>query len=432
MTADKRLAVYVVFNVLILAAAFMYVHQFIDAVPVFNHEGFVERSKNALFGLSFFTSPRPFTVDLLYKLWGSQPEQIVVGQQFLLMLSWIILSMAIGSLTHVTALRLISAVAFPCFMFWWNILGWTFVMRSEAVSFSLFALWLAALLFFMQKPQRPLLILLIGTTFFFSFTRDNLPYALLFCTGLLLLLLKKYHRLFYKQYAPLLKALLLSVILIFSLQTLSAHLGKRHEFCLVNVLMQRIFVNDDYTQWFVDKGMPVDSTILQWRGKWASSDDFSLYKDRQYAPFLQWVSVKGQFAYGLFLLTHPHYTLQPLLRDLAPMFSYNLDLYTHKPPPLAFIRFMYMLLPFSSLLTALCTAFLAILVFARTARTEALVLAVLIATVFFNALFIYHADAMEVPRHSIMNMIALECLTYTGFLVLADVMLAKTKHQGAG
>ena len=62
MTADKRLAVYVLFNVLVLAAAFMYVRQYLDAVPIFNHEGFVERSKNTLFGLSFFTSPRPFTV----------------------------------------------------------------------------------------------------------------------------------------------------------------------------------------------------------------------------------------------------------------------------------------------------------------------------------------------------------------------------------
>jgi len=276
-----------------------------------------------------------------------------------------------------------------------------------------------------------LLVLLIITTFFFSFTRDNLPYALLFCTGLLLLLLKKYHCSFYTQYARLLKTLLLSVILIFSLQTLSAHLGKRHEFCLINVLLQRIFVNDDYTQWFIDRGMPVDSTILQWRGKWASSDDFSLYKDRQYVPFMHWVSVKGQFTYGLFLLTHPRYTLQPLLQDLAPMFSYNLDLYTHKPPPLAFIRFMHMLLPFSSLLTALCTAFLAVLVFARAARTEGLVLAVLTVTVFFNAFFIYHADAMEVPRHSIMNMIALECLTYTGFLLFADALIAKTPQRGA-
>jgi hypothetical protein len=428
MAVDKRILLYVGLNILVLVAACIYGQLYIDGIPVFNHEGFVERSKNSLLGLSFFTSPRPFTVDLLYKLWGSEPEQIVIGQQCLLTLSWVILSIAIGSLLHSFALRLISAILFPCFMFWWNIFGWTFVMRSEAVSFSLFALWLATLLFFIQKPQKLPLGLLIITTFFFSFTRDNLPYALLAGTVLLLSILRKYHRSYYKKNGVLLKVLLLSMLLIFALQTLSAHLGKRHDFCLINVLLQRILVNDDYTRWFIDRGMPVDSTILQWQGKWASSDDFRLYRDPRYAHFMNWVSVKGQFTYGLFLLTHPLYTLQPLVQDLAPMFSYNLDLYTHKPPQRAFIRTLHMLLPFSSVLTALCSALLAVLVFTKTARTEALLLAVLVATVFFNALFIYHADAMEVPRHSIMNMIALECLTYTGFLLLADFLLGRAQE----
>jgi len=42
----------------------------------------------------------------------------------------------------------------------------------------------------------------------------------------------------------------------------------------------------------------------------------------------------------------------------------------------------------------------------------------LTATFLFNAMFIYHADAMEVSRHSLMNVIAFQTISCLALLLL--------------
>ncbi|MCX8044069.1 MAG: hypothetical protein N3B18_08095 [Desulfobacterota bacterium] len=388
----------------------------------------MERSKQSLLEASFYTSGRPFTTKLLFKLWGSRPDHIVIGQQIFLIVSWLLLSVSLGSLTGWTVLRLISVCVLPLSVLWWNIFGWTFVMLSEAVSFAFFALWFASLIFFIRTPSRLTVLLQVIIAFFFSFTRDNVPFALVIYTILLVFFLRIGCQRFYQKHRSLLTTLILAVFVIFSLQSWSIQKGQRHQFCLVNVILQRILPHNDYTQWFIERGMPSDGDILSRRGTWASSDDNLLYRDPRYARFMHWVSTKGPFVYGLFLLTHLRYTFSPLTSQLAVMFSYNLDHYTLQPPPLLGLRILQMLLPMTSLPAAVVLTCFAVFLFVRFGRIEGAAIAALFIMVFFNALLIYHADAMEVPRHSIMNMIMLEWCTWACFLVIADTLYQISRH----
>lgn len=415
---------YALLNFLMFVALLCYIQCYFADVPIslFAHEAFVERSKESLLDASFYTSGRPFTTKLLFKLWGSRPDRIVVGQQFFLVVSWLLLSVSLGSLTGWTALRFISACIFPLSMLWWNIFGWTFVMLSEAVSFAFFALWFASLIFFLRAPNRLTMILNVVITFFFSFTRDNLPFALVFYIVLLVVFLKTRHQWFYQKHRSLLITILVCTFAISFLNAWSIQKGQRHQFCLINVMLQRIFPHDEYTRWFIERGMPIDGDILSRRGTWASSDDNLLYRDPRYGRFMRWVSSKGPFVYGLFLLTHPRYTFAPLGCQLAVMFSYNLGQYTLQPPPLLGLRILHMVLPMTSLPASIVFTCFAIFLFIRFGRIEGAAIASLFIMVFFNALLIYHADAMEVPRHSIMNMIMLECCTWACFLLIADTL----------
>jgi hypothetical protein len=147
--------------------------------PIFKGEGYIERSKNALLTLNFFISAKPFTTDFLYKIYGSNPSNSVIGQQILSSFCWIFLGFAVCLTINKKLLSIFSLILFSTLVFWWNIAGWTYVMMSESSAFSLFALWYAMVILHHQYRWRTLLLLLCVVTILFSFTRDNTPYFLL-------------------------------------------------------------------------------------------------------------------------------------------------------------------------------------------------------------------------------------------------------------
>jgi hypothetical protein len=226
--------------------------------PIFNSEGFITRSKNALLTLKFFTSNRPFTTDLLYKVYGSNPSNSVIGQQILSAFCWIFLGFAISLTINKKLLAIFSLILFSTLVFWWNIAGWTYVMRSESSAFSLFALWYAMIILYYQYRWRTLLLLLCIVTILFSFTRDNIPYFLLPFAVLLYI----NSRSSFQQQRRGWLIYLIVVIILFISQIISAQIGARHQFPLINVILKRIIVDEEKTAYFVSHGMPVDDNFI--------------------------------------------------------------------------------------------------------------------------------------------------------------------------
>jgi hypothetical protein len=397
----------------------------VQGPPVITGEGYLERSRLPLLDLSFFISARAFTTTLLYKICGSDPAAIVTVQKILLVAGWSFLSAAFGALIGSSVLRFCSLTIFPLMALWWNLLGWTLLLRSEACSFALFAIWLSTLLYFLKQPSRLRLGILTAMAMLFSFTKDNIPYFLIVVAVLLLVCGRLFASALFRRYAGLFKALLLAMLLLGIAQNISAQAGKRQQFCLVNVLLQRILPDPEYTAWFIKQGMPVDNSILQWKGQWASSEEFKLFKDNRYEPFMDWVLCRGTVTYARFLIEHPAYTFRPLVKNLPELFSYNLTLYAGLPPDKLCLRLLYALLPATSLLFAAALSLFSLRAATAYKRPICILPLILLLSAFCNALFVYHADAMEVPRHALMNMLCLECLSYMALLLLADIIAAE-------
>jgi hypothetical protein len=407
----------------------MYVLTQVQTPPVLNQEGYLERSQQSLSDPAFFFSARAFTTTLIYKVCGSNPERIVRFQKIFLVASWTLLSTTLGMLVASPFLRFLSWCVFPCMALWWNILGWSSLLLSEACSFSFFAVWLSALIVFLKKPSRLTLLVSIVVGVLFSFSKDNLPYFLLIATVLLLVSVRVCIKPFFERYSPLLKSLLFAMLLLFLVQNVSAQIGQRQQFCLVNVLLQRIFPNPEYSAWFIDRGMPVESDILKYRGQWASLENFRLFNDMQYESFMKWVLYRGTSVYAIFLVTHPDYTFRPFVKLLPVLFSYNLNLFVGLPPDIFCFRLLYAILPATSILASIALALVSFAAAIIRKRAVYVVPMVLLISLWANALFIYHADAMDVPRHCLMNMIGLECLSYMAFLLIADSVVCQKKSD---
>lgn len=393
--------------------------------PIFNSEGFIRRSKNSILELSFYTSNRPFTTDFFYKIWGSEPYQVVVGQKIFSVFSWTFLGLAISCTIHNPILKLLSLTTFSSIALWWNVGGWNNVIRSESLSFSFFALWYGVALLFKQTKSSKLFVLLIPVTVFFSFTRDNIPYFLLLFIMLTIIYF------FVNKEAELSKRqwiIYIVIVLIVSiLQSVSAQIGKRHQFPLINVIFKRILTYDDRIDFFKSRGMPVDNEfILKWKDQWASGHNWELFKNPKYNPFMEFTLHKGKYVYGAFLLTHLGYSIKSAWKDRKEIMSKNLYDYTNHPP----LEFLVQICSgFWNTLTNLIKKQLLLLICLVSlliARREVFPLIAAIC-ILFNGFFIYHADAMEVQRHNLIVLIVLAAVSVHLFFVLTDLLYNKAK-----
>ncbi len=215
----------------------------------------------------------------------------------------------------------------------------------------------------------------------------------------------------------------LFAVIICGLQSLSSYQGLRHQFPLINVLLQRVLIDKQYTDWFIEHGMPVDSDILSWKREWASSEGLKLYADPQYERFMDWTRTKGSRTYALFLLTHPAYTFFSPFLAKEEIISFGLIFYTYenykqKAPVNVLIDIFFMVV--FLLINQYSAIILALYVFFKNKKRNILycVPFFIVAAFLFNALLVYHADAMEVERHSLMNLIAFQVSGLMGVLLL--------------
>jgi hypothetical protein len=199
---------------------------------------------------------------------------------------------------------------------------------------------------------------------------------------------------------------------------MSAQIGKRHVFPLINVICERILTNPERLEWFKDQGMPVNDHIMAFEGMVASSYDWALFSGKpEYAAFMEWVEKSGKFVYASYLVTHPGYTLSaetvymstgPILEDAPPTIPMKLagQVYTTGRWNL-------------NTLLAISVVGLA-LFFKRKLGTIFVLPAILVSWLLVSLFFIFHADSMEVMRHSLMIPVAVRVILLFTVLLFAD------------
>jgi len=402
----------------------------LDLTPIKNSEGYLMRSEHSLLSREFYFGPRPFVTSLMYKLYGSTEAGAVRGQLVFSTVAWLTLTVALGRGIRRPALRLVHTLVFPSIMAWWNVMGWNMVMRAESTTFSWFALWCAALVSYCQKPGRTRATLLALASFFLCFTRDSLPLLVGPVVGLLLVIegwrARRASELHARRWSPawsrfaiLTSALVVTAALQFATSQSVIHpqFRTRHEFPLVNVIIRRVLPKPEVRKWFAERGMPVHLEILKWKKQWASGSDFAIFEKKKYGKFRTWVREEGKYTYLGYLAAHPGKAIKSAFAARRAIFATNLEYYTGKPPA----RFPFQLLDFAYPLVSPALALLVALALVLRCRTRQLSLttiafAATVPLVFVNGFFVFHMDAMEVERHALLGMVALQVAAYAMLL----------------
>jgi hypothetical protein len=183
----------------------------------------------------------------------------------------------------------------------------------------------------------------------------------------------------------------------------------RWYFPFLDVLGQRILTNKEATEFFVARGMPATDDVMRFRGNWASSFDWAWYASTDLAPAQKWVLSHGRGTYARWLISRPVETLDPLVTEARMLFTPDLTEYrkVRTPVPKWAEKLDEAALPrnpivfFAGALGAAISIALALA--RRRALTGGVVAILLVVMAIPEALIVFHSDAMEVARHSLMT-----------------------------
>lgn len=362
-------------------------------------------------------SPRPFTIPLIYKIAGSNPDSIIIIQKTFLLLSAFSLVLVLSILLSSLSSRLVLTTAIHALVNWWHISGWSLLLLSESLASSFFMLWLASFLWYLHKKWNYILVLHLIILLLFSFTRDNWPYLLLPFYSLFIIFSIWKNRQLLKIS---ISGFVLMLIIFFSQQA-AADYGHRYRLPIMHNLLVRVMPNGKWWEWFGKEGMPQQAELKD--AYWGiQSDDkkmFNLYNDKKFQPFFDWVDTKGKSAYMKFMILNPGYSLLSFEKkeNLQKITASKLYYYGQSP---AYAKVFDYIFPLFHWLWIIIM--LPVLIYAFFKNFDAYFTSLLILLLVFllHTLILYNADTYEVERHMFINQLVWHLLCFMTLLAVWD------------
>ena len=366
--------------------------------------------------------PKPFTIPLIYKLAGSDPDRIIAMQKVLHFFSGFLLCSVISIFIRKTAIRLILGIAMVIIFCWWNILGWTGLLLSESLSFSFLFIWLSTFLLYYRYNNQIYIFIHMVAAVLLSFTRDSWPVVLIAFYTLSSLVF------YFFRHPKMTGSLILFLfsILMFNVQQVAVQKGERHRIPILNNIVVRILENKDYLAYFTARGMPQSDSLLKelnginLRDPHNKGYIYNLYFNSRYAPLSRWIVEKGRHTYMSFLISHPSYFFMLHEPAVSTDLFFQRNLYGYTEVPVGLSTYMEDLFPVVSYLALLI--FIVVLAIINLVKNNIvhIVFIIFCVTLVVNAVFIYNADSVEVERHLFFNSIFVEILGVTAICFIFD------------
>jgi hypothetical protein len=215
--------------------------------------------------------------------------------------------------------------------------------------------------------------------------------------------------------------------------------GSRSLFPLLNVFGMRILPYDFRRNFFSERGLqltpPVLSKAFHWASQGPNGSDWEWYRNPNLESARLWVDQRGKSVYALFLLRHPRFTFFRPWAELAPIYlSPSIlpsPLRSGFLPALILLGFLPFLLPSRKGKRKKSSVFLpppdtgnsvgppnsGFMSFPISAVLAVIYTA--LAGIGF-ALFLYHADAMDVERHASAHVLTLHLCFMWGVAKIWD------------
>lgn len=393
------------------------------------------QSRHDLFSMDFyapFSSPifaaRPFTVPLFYRMVGTDEYRIVIMQKVVYCLCSLLFVRSLLGFIKSSLVRIILAASLFFFFTWWNIVGWSDNLLSESLSMSMMFLWFAAILFFIRKQSLSSLVILAIVGFFFSFTRDTWPYIILFTYLVLFAFFYRRERIMRLR----LLGLCLFAVGTFFFQQYTADVGERYKLPVFNSIAERISKNQEYLDWFRQRGMPQADQLVKDFGSMhidtrpGQAFIYKRYEDSTYTDLFNWVVKDGKSVYTTFVITHPAYffMMDQSAQERARIFSVGDTKYTLREA--GFYANAGNVFPLFNSWLILGLLLVLVLIYRQWNPSLHLLFPALICLAcIVNVYLSYNADALEVERHLFITQIILEVIGIVSVCSILDAMILR-------
>ena len=377
----------------------------------------------------FWLAERPFTVPLLHKLAGFSESRVIVLQGLLDFLAWVALAHVVSSLMRPLAPKLFAFGILLALGLTSGVQGWNAVIRSESASNSFLVLTLASLLASVhaasrlraralepgvqRRSQRITLAwaaLTLTSAVLAAFARDNNAYALLVASPfapLGLLAAGSRPRAARREFFAAL-AVSAGLLVVATASRVNAEAAKRYEWPLMNVVFQRVLPSRAHTAYFAHElGMPLSPALLGRSRRFMSADGWYAAKAPELAPFRDWLLTRGYAGYQRYLLTHLTATTRAAWQNFVAVAGDIEHRHTKRTDnALSSVLDRLLVDPWASNpgLSVLGLSALAIVGLCAPLAEFRLLAAfslLCLSLALTQAYVCYHADAMEVARHSL-------------------------------
>ena len=377
------------------------------------HE-FLDAAQESIISKSFWISLRPPGVPMIYKIVGSDIQNIANFQFVFSLFAWIAFALVVSNSIQSFFLKPLAFGWILTFSLSKEFIMWDYIILGDSISISVMILFFASALWLLSKWNNLRLSVFLLFALLFTFTRDDFAYFSLML-GLVLLLL-----LFRTRHWRRIMAISSILIAMFFVSNMLSSNSLRWYRPLLNTIGLRILPNPVYTSYFEKRGMPFSEALMERSGKHLHADGNAIIVDPRLEDFRAWVLENGKDEYIRFLWFFKVNTFQNVFEDIEIVFSPNMYYYTATRfrPIIQDARLEELIFPnrFGFLLFLVSNMFaVALAVIAVYEKKHLWVLPVaLILLTYPQAILVWNADANDLARHSMYHNMILR----TGFWML--------------
>lgn len=428
--ASSRVAALALFGLyLTIIAAFIAVKL---SYPTFDQErefrdslSYTSAAEIPITSISFWAGERSFTVPLMLKLLGVSAQnfklpmvlaQVRRFQTWLSIMCWLLLALTVANSLRNRWLKLLGFGVILFFSASYEISQWDMHLLSESISFSLFALLLAAWIFWLSLPPVrfkslfgfAVLAGVVVITVLYSFVRDSNPYFVVMAAGIMAIAALVFKTM--KTRRMVVWIYFAVAIGVFFAQYASINIGNRWEIMIYDHLKAWILPNPEPLDFFVKAGLPVSDELLKISQERGGIYQSLILHDPALEPVRQWTKAYGKATYLRYLLTHPRSTfwtplgVASVLLDGTGQF-YRMPRSPEQPIPsgiTTLTQIVYPILPkrLYAALWALVVGLSGVLLWRGRANPAWLVVAILFIPIYPLLVLVWNVNPIETSRHA--------------------------------
>lgn len=326
------------------------------SISNYDTDAYIAAGRMPFFSTEFFTSNRPPTIGLLYKVLepstgylvtalsspaediykplAIQPglDRVAFAQSLLSIAGWVLLAVVVARRLVNPGLQVIAVLLILGFAFSPSLVEWDYNLLSEPISLSLFAVFLAISIeltpkFIDSGEDRgswinPLVVGWFIVLVLWVFARDSNAYLLpIFILGIIaLLVVQKIVKNVSLPKTQILVMGLISLTFLFLVHNLTFQKSDRWINPFFNNMIQNVLPYPDRISFFENIGMPFNDEVLALPNTSVNANKDQLFKIPE---LMSWLTSHGTGPYIEFMIAYSDWTIKTLVSGVEFSFSEN-------------------------------------------------------------------------------------------------------------